>query len=108
MRPHALRNAVVVGHNLAFQRVIGNALQYGIFTARAELVEIVVTLTDHCLPDEKLCGDEVAETVRTRVIGTPACGQISRVTVLHDSADEQLDGIRGNSTVVLKLFAIVF
>ena len=101
MRPDTFRDAVVVGHDLRFQRVSGNAFQNGILTARTELVEAVVALTDHRFPDEKLRGNQIAEIIRAGVIGTPACGQISRVTVLHDSADEQLDGIRGNSTVVI-------
>ena len=59
MRPHALGDAVVVGHNLGFQRVIGNAFQNGILTARTEFVEAVVALTDHRFPDEKLRGNQV-------------------------------------------------
>ena len=101
MRPDTFRDAVVVGHDLRFQRVSGNAFQNGILTARTELVEAVVALTDHRFPDEKLRGNQIAEIIRAGVIGTPACGKIAGVAVLHDSSDEELDGVRGNGVVVI-------
>ena len=39
MRPHALGDAVVVGHNLGFQRVIGNAFQNGILRNCAKIIQ---------------------------------------------------------------------
>ena len=101
MRPHALRNAVVVGHDFRFQRMSGNLVERRVLAARTQLVEIVITLTDHRFPDENLRGNQVAEIIRTGVVGTPARGNISCIAVLHDSADEQFYCVGRDSIVVI-------
>ena len=105
MCPDALRNAVVVGHDFTFQRVSGNLVENGIFTAGTQLVEIVISLADNRFPNEKLRRNQVAEIIRTGVVGTPACGNIAGISVLHDSSNEEFDRVRSNG--IVKVVGIV-
>ena len=96
-------NALVVVHDLAIQRMIrGDLVTDGVIAARADLVEVSVTLTDNDLPNQKLGCNSVGQLIRIRsVLRTPACRDDSRVAVLHDTPDEQLDVIRRDCFVVL-------
>ena len=99
---NAGNDTVVVAHDLAAQRVIGTDLvkDCGI-TAGVDLVEIGVTLTNHRFPNQKLCRHGVGQLIRVLAfLSAPTCRDCSRVAILHDASDQQLNVIGRDRFVV--------
>ena len=69
MTLNACRNGIVVAHDLTVQRVVrADLLHDGAFAARADLVEIGITLTNDGFPDQKLRGNSVSQLVATLIL----------------------------------------
>ena len=75
-------------------------IQNSVLAACADLVEVLVTLTDHGFPNEKLCSDCVSQLIAALVLRTPRGRDCSRVAVLEDTTDEQLNIVRRNGAVI--------
>ena len=69
MALNACRNGIVIAHDLTVQRVVrADLLHDGTFAARADLVEIGITLTDDRFPNQKLCGNGVSQLVAALIL----------------------------------------
>ena len=69
MALNTCRNGIVVAHDLTVQRVVrADLLHDGALAARADLVEIGITLTDDSFPNQKLCGNSVSQLVAALIL----------------------------------------
>ena len=101
MALNACLNGIVIAHDLTVQRVVrADLLHDGAFAACADLVEVGIALTDDRFPDQKLCGNGVSQLVAALILRAPRGRDCSRIAVLKDTADEQLNIIGRNGAVI--------
>ena len=66
---NACRNGIVIAHDPTVQRVVrADLLHDGAFAARADLVEIGITLTNDGFPNQKLRGNGVSQLVAALIL----------------------------------------
>jgi len=69
MALNACRNGIVIAHDLTVQRVVrADLLHDGAFAARADLVEIGITLTNDRFPNQKLGCNGMSQLVAALVL----------------------------------------
>ena len=69
MALNACRNGIVVAHDLTVQRMVrADLLHDGAFAARADPVEIGITLTDDRFPDQKLGCNGMSQLVAAFIL----------------------------------------
>ena len=94
-------NLIVVAHNFAIQRMVCTKLvENSVVTAGADVIEVFITLTDYRFPNKELrcscLSKQVAATVLTAPVGTDS----TRMAVLHNSTDKQLDVVGTDGVIV--------
>ncbi len=96
-------DAAVIGINAALERMTGADNRFhSIFTARAHMIKVRITLTDNGFPYEKLRSDCVSHLIGICIVlGFPRSGDVTLIAILHDSAEQDLDVIRLNGVVIL-------
>jgi hypothetical protein len=95
-------DAVVIRINFTFQRMIRTNNRFNsVFTARAHMIKVRITLTDNSFPNKKLCCDCMSHHISIVSLRFPRRGDITLITVLHDSAEQNFNVIRLNGVVVL-------
>ena len=101
MALNAGNNAVVIRVNFTFQRMIrANDGLNSVFTARAHMIKVHITLTNNGFPYEKLGSDCMSHLI-TIGLGFPRSRDVSLIAVLHDSAEQNLNVVRLDGVVVL-------
>ena len=97
-------DAVIVRRKATIQRVRGAIHGFhGISTAGVNMVEVRVTLSDDRFPYQHLRSHHVRHFVGIGfILRAPVEGQVTLITILHDSAQQCLDGIGINRAVVIR------
>ena len=96
-------DAVIVSREATIQRMSGAVHGFhGISTAGVNMVEVCVPLSDDRFPYQHLRSHHVRHFVGIGfILRAPIEGQIALVAVLHDSAQQRLDGIGINGVVAV-------
>ena len=101
---YARDHGIVIGHDLAAQRVrvadiapdCAFAIGVGI-----HLVERCVSLTYNSLPHQQLRGNRMAHVRRIRrILASPGSRDVALIPILHDAPQQYLDGIRRDGHIV--------
>ena len=103
MALNAGNDAAVIGINATFERMTrADNKFHSILTACAHMIKVRITLTDNGFPYEELGSDCMCHLICICVVlGLPRSGDITLITILHDSAEQDFDVIRFNGIVVL-------
>ena len=97
-------DAVVVSRESTIQRVRSAVHGFhGISTAGVNMVEVYVPLSDDRFPYQHLRSHHVRHFVSIGfILRAPVEGQVTLIAILHDSAQQCLDGIGINGAVVIR------
>jgi len=97
-------DAVVVSRESTIQRVRSAVHGFhGISTAGVNMVEVCIPLSDDRFPYQHLRSHHVRHFVGIGfILRAPVEGQVTLIAILHDSAQQCLDGIGINGAVVIR------
>ena len=97
-------DAVIVSREATIQRVSGAVHGFhGISTAGVNMVEVCIPLSDNRFPYQHLRSHHVRHFVSIGfILRAPIEGQVTLIAILHDSAQQCLDGIGINGAVVIR------
>ena len=97
-------DAVIVSREATIQRVRSAVHGFhGISTTGVNMVEVCIPLSDDRFPYQHLRSHHVRHFVGiSRVLRAPVEGQVTLIAILHDSAQQCLDGIGINRAVVIR------
>ena len=96
-------DAVIVSRETTIQRVRSAVHGFhSISTAGVNMVEVCVPLSDDRFPYQHLRSHHVRHFVSIGfILRAPVEGQVTLITILHDSAQQRLDGIGINRVVAV-------